>query len=108
MLLKVHCSYLLLFLCTFQATPFSFAQRNDVLKKRSAEYLQSTSSGFVENNGQIVDDNGVQMNSVFFKSSIPEGDLYITSKGLTYAFYKIEDEDKKVKEKINDEKLTIF
>lgn len=100
-------SYLLVFLYTLQAIPTSFAEKGEVLKKRGSEYLQSTSSGFVENKGQIINDNGAVMNDVFFKSSIPEGDLYITNKGLTYAFYKIEDEDRKEKEHKNDENISI-
>ncbi|MBK7817502.1 MAG: hypothetical protein IPJ60_08015 [Sphingobacteriaceae bacterium] len=65
---------------------------------------------FTENKGQMVDLNGAPVPFVLFKAESPGLNMFITEKGLTYMFFKAEEEEKKDNEKdggFEDENIEI-
>lgn len=54
----------------------------------------ATSVGFIQNKGQVQDEDGRPVNSVLYKATINDVELYITTYGLTYVFKKYEEEKK--------------
>ncbi|MCC6690612.1 MAG: hypothetical protein IT235_03685, partial [Bacteroidia bacterium] len=50
---------------------------------------QQSSSGFLENKGQMLDMNGRPVPFVLFRLETPDMDIYITKKGLSYIFKEI-------------------
>jgi len=48
---------------------------------------------FLENKGQMIDDQGAQVPQVLFKATANGIDFYLTNRGLTYVFYKVDGED---------------
>lgn len=62
----------------------------------------SSSRVFTENKGQMKDMNGVAVPFVLFKTESPGLNMFITEKGLTYLFFKAEDEGKEKKNKRED------
>jgi len=66
---------------------------NDDLQK-AKHLIQNQTIGFTENKGQVVDQKGKLVPSVFYKAAVPGLDIYITNKGLTYIFSHTEEEKK--------------
>src|ERR1700754_2561539 len=45
---------------------------------------------FISNSGQLVSlENGATVNELLFKAATPRGDMYITTKGISYVFYRV-------------------
>jgi len=59
-----------------------------VLKTQYQNLKSANAFGFIENKGQIVNENSKIMDDLFFKSSSGGVDLYITNQGLSYVFSK--------------------
>ncbi|MBI2269014.1 MAG: SBBP repeat-containing protein [Bacteroidetes bacterium] len=58
------------------------------------QYLTNKPVRFTENKGQITDMEGKSVPFVLFKIDAPSLEMYITSKGITYMFLKMEEKDK--------------
>jgi hypothetical protein len=71
------------------------------------EPVQAKPVAFMENRGQVCDMNGLAVPSVLFKAEAMGLDLYITSAGLTYVFYRQEEEDEKIHVAGSEDKLKI-
>ncbi|MBL7893021.1 MAG: hypothetical protein JNL63_10350 [Bacteroidia bacterium] len=64
------------------------------IKARASEWMsQQTPFGFIENKGQMADINGEPAPYVLFKAELPNLDIWVTTTGLTYQFYKLEKEE---------------
>src|SRR5689334_23287658 len=59
---------------------------------KSLKTLRGTPVRFLENKGQMMDMNNKPVPFVLFKAEAPGVTLYITEKGLTYTFMKMEEE----------------
>ena len=54
---------------------------------------ESDQLGFQENKGQILDVNHLPVPNVLFKVETPGLNIWVTTTGLTYQFFRIEEED---------------
>ena len=76
---------------SFASDPITPQQKAD-----AQEWMQSQSTkGFIENKGQIIDNNNNPVPDVLFKSDLPGVDMYLTTNGLTYVFLKYTKEEQK-------------
>ncbi|MCX6230247.1 MAG: SBBP repeat-containing protein [Bacteroidetes bacterium] len=82
-----------------------FAGNNKADKTKEAKVLEMIKNQpleFIENKGQFTNTEGKPADNVFFKASYGNCDIYITDKGLSYVFVKIEeekDENEELKDK---------
>ena len=53
-------------------------------------WLEKKTYAFEENKGQIIDTDGNTPTNIFFRTSIPGTNIYISDKGLIYSFYSTE------------------
>ncbi|MFK7784615.1 MAG: PKD domain-containing protein, partial [Crocinitomicaceae bacterium] len=94
-----------LFSVLFLSFQVSANERNNTTQK-----LSRNGSGFLENKGQMMDDQGNLTDFILFKAESQVVDFYITTSGLTYIFKKI-NEEKSIsqagEEKIMDEEFTL-
>ena len=63
------------------------------LKEEARQWMQHQPVQFLENKGQMTDMDGKPVPFVLFKAEAPGMNMYITEKGLTYVFLKMEEED---------------
>jgi gliding motility-associated-like protein len=63
------------------------------LKEKVKGHMQSQPVRFTENKGQMKDMNNNPVPFVLFKAEAPGMNVYITEKGLTYVFVKLEEEE---------------
>ncbi|MFO0357606.1 MAG: SBBP repeat-containing protein, partial [Sphingobacteriaceae bacterium] len=65
-------------------------------KQRAKELMANAKQNvsFLENKGQMMDTEGKPVPFVLFKAEAPGMNVYITEKGLTYVFVKIEEDEK--------------
>jgi hypothetical protein len=69
-------------------------------EREAFKLMQERPVQFLENKGQMMDQNGAPVPHVLFKASTPKMNMYITQKGITYVFLKfISGEEEKEKEK---------
>jgi gliding motility-associated-like protein len=59
---------------------------------------------FLENKGQMMDTEGKPVPFVLFKAEAPGMNVYITEKGLTYVFVKLEEDEEEEKEELKRDK----
>ncbi|MBI2269842.1 MAG: SBBP repeat-containing protein [Bacteroidetes bacterium] len=64
-----------------------------VYKEQARQFIKGQPVKFIENRGQLTDNNGRPVPFVFFKASAQGVDMYVTEKGLIYVFVKVEEED---------------
>lgn len=69
----------------FQNTDGGTTAELGILRQQTAPVL------FLENKGQMIDDQGALVPQVLFKAKGNGIDFYLTNKGLTYVFYKIDE-----------------
>ncbi len=84
--------FITLFLVSFTL----FAGNNKVDKATEAKVKAMAVNQqleFIENKGQIANSEGKPADNVLFKASYGNCDIYITDKGLSYVFYKIEEKE---------------
>ncbi|MCA6436974.1 MAG: SBBP repeat-containing protein [Bacteroidetes bacterium] len=64
-------------------------------KEQAKEFMANAKQNvsFLENKGQMMDTEGKPVPFVLFKAEAPGMNVYITEKGLTYVFVKIEEEE---------------
>ena len=64
-------------------------------KQKAKEFMANAKQNvsFLENKGQMMDTEGKPVPFVLFKAEAPGMNVYITEKGLTYVFVKIEEEE---------------
>ena len=64
-------------------------------KERARELMANTKQNvsFLENKGQMMDTEGKPVPFVLFKAEAPGMNVYITEKGLTYVFVKLEEKE---------------
>ncbi|MFO0357618.1 MAG: hypothetical protein ACK50A_11750, partial [Sphingobacteriaceae bacterium] len=69
-------------------------------KQRANEFMANAKQNvsFLENKGQMMDTEGKPVPFVLFKAEAPGMNVYITEKGLTYVFVKIEEDEDEEKE----------
>lgn len=58
---------------------------------------QNHQLGFRENKGQFIDHNGVPVHHVLYKVEQPGLNVWVTTSGLTYQFFKLEEEEERGK-----------
>ncbi|MBI2270019.1 MAG: SBBP repeat-containing protein [Bacteroidetes bacterium] len=63
-----------------------------ILAETIKSHISNSSTGFIENNGQMTDMDGKPVSSVLFKSESPGVNLFITGQGLTFQTLKVEEE----------------
>ena len=68
-----------------------FAEEKEMIK----EQLSLSPVRFLENMGQMTDTDHKPIPFVLFKASAPGMDVYLTEKGLSYVFVKVEEEPEK-------------
>jgi gliding motility-associated-like protein len=74
------------------------------MKAKTKEWISKKGEkGFLENAGQMMDMEGNPVPYVLFKVEVNGMNMYVTEKGLTYVFLKIE-EDEKEREREREEK----
>ena len=82
-------------------TPLAVAD-NNIAEKHMSPQLQANagqwmkhSKGirFLENKGQMTDMQGKAVNGLLFKASAGSADMYITTWGISYVFFKVETHD---------------
>jgi gliding motility-associated-like protein len=95
----VHYILLILFLTSLSAV----AGEN----VKSSGSLQNKTVQFIENKGQMIDDNLLPVPFVLFRASTEEMNLFITEKGLTYSFVNSEEkfERDQMDSEISDESV---
>lgn len=72
----------------------TFAANNKVDKNKEAkarEWIKNQPLEFIENKGQFMRTDGKTADEVLFKTSFGGCDIYITDKGLSYVFVKMEE-----------------
>ena len=67
-------------------------------KALAKQWMDTQPVRFLENKGQMKNTNHEPVPFVLFKAEAPGMNLYVTEKGLTYTFFKIEKDDKKKEE----------
>jgi gliding motility-associated-like protein len=69
-------------------------------KQKAKEFMANAKQNvsFLENKGQMMDTEGKPIPFVLFKAEAPGMNVYITEKGLTYVFVKIEENEDEEKE----------
>ena len=75
-----------------------FAAHGKIDKSKEAQariLLNNQPIEFIENKGQFTTTEGKPADNVLFKASVNGCDIYITDKGLSYVFYKIEEKEDK-------------
>ena len=65
-----------------------------VLKNEVKEWVKKKPVLFLENRGQMISSDGKAVPFVLFKAEAPGVNMYITERGLTYVFFKTENEFK--------------
>ncbi|MBL7909795.1 MAG: SBBP repeat-containing protein [Bacteroidia bacterium] len=108
------CKVLLLLICTSTfadngANPFgnfknvaSSAQieTDPALKQKVNQWMdQSKVLGFQENKGQIIGDDGKPADFVLYKAEAPNLNIWVTNTGLTYQFFKLEEDEEEERER---------
>jgi gliding motility-associated-like protein len=91
---------ILLFFLSFS----SYAGNNKTDKTKEAkarEWINNQPLEFIENKGQFTNTDGKPADNVLFKTSFGGCDIYITDKGLSYVFVKMETDGSKEKEEQN-------
>lgn len=76
------CFTLLLLLSVCSA--FSFALDSG----QKQDYDFSTNHGFEKNIGQFADENGKLVPDVLYRAALPQADIYITTRGISYCFIR--------------------
>lgn len=61
--------------------------------KTIPEQFAASPSKFIENKGQFMDVNGHAVPFVYFKSSAPGMDYFITNSGITYVFFDMKEDE---------------
>ncbi len=95
--------FILLYLISFTL----FAGNNKVDKTKEAkvrELMNNQPLEFIENKGQFCNTEGKPADNVFFKASYGNCDIYITDKGLSYVFVKLEEDGKPKTEDLKEER----
>ncbi len=69
-------------------------------KQQAKDFIANAKQNvsFLENKGQMMDTEGKPVPFVLFKAEAPGMNVYITEKGLTYVFVKIEEDEDEEKE----------
>ncbi|HKR07059.1 MAG TPA: SBBP repeat-containing protein, partial [Bacteroidia bacterium] len=84
-----------LFLISVNLYGSKSAIESDLLKSGHEQLINAEKTlCFEENKGQIADINGKPAPYVLFRAAAPGLNIYITESGLTYQFYKREEEEK--------------
>ncbi len=85
------------------------------LKTKSKEWINRyNEKGYLENKGQMMDIEGKPAPFVLFKTEMPNANLWITKYGITLQTLKIEEDEKKEREKrkdipdIEEEKIKVY
>lgn len=71
------------------------AKDPELIKKAGQWIEQQTPIGFQENKGQMCDEDGKAVPYILFKAELPNLNIWITTSGLTYQFYKVEEENER-------------
>ncbi|MBI2271795.1 MAG: hypothetical protein HYU69_15750 [Bacteroidetes bacterium] len=66
---------------------------NSKLKENAKQWVHNQPITFLENKGQMMDLDGNTVPFVLFKASAPGVEVFVTEKGLTYNFIKVEKKD---------------
>lgn len=82
--MKKRSSFLCLLFISILSFQLASAREASISKQDAQELLGNKSIAFIENKGQMADQNGRSLSDVFFRVSAPGTDVYITNKGLTY------------------------
>jgi len=81
-----------IFFCSLSIALFAGNNKPDKAKEAKAkEWLNNQPLEFIENKGQFTTTDGKAADNVLFKTSFGNCDIYITDKGLSYVFVKIEE-----------------
>ncbi|MBI2271225.1 MAG: SBBP repeat-containing protein [Bacteroidetes bacterium] len=85
-----------LFLLILFAYTALYASGTTVSKEQAQEWMTKQSSpGFQENKGQMADVNGAPVPFVLFKVQVPDLNIWLTTSGLTYQFFKLKEDENK-------------
>ncbi|TAL58948.1 MAG: T9SS type B sorting domain-containing protein [Bacteroidetes bacterium] len=68
------------------------AAHADSSSGNAKQFMQSRSVYFLENRGQMMDTEGKPVPFVLFKAEVPGMNMYVTEKGFTYVFIKMEED----------------
>ena len=83
---------LIILLLTFSFAAFAGNNKADRKKEAKAkEWIKNQPLEFIENKGQFMRTDGKTADEVLFKTSFGGCDIYITNKGLSYVFVKMEE-----------------
>ncbi|MBI2271002.1 MAG: SBBP repeat-containing protein [Bacteroidetes bacterium] len=99
---RTRISILAIFLIT-AAIVYGSKRTDPNLKTNAQQWMREQPVRFLENKGQMADINGQPVPYVLFTASVPGMNMYVTEKGLTYLFMKIEHEEHE-KEKGDEQK----
>ncbi len=74
---------------------YSFSDNsNNISQEKFNQYLQSKTLSFQENKGQMCDTKGELVPYVLYKAEVPGLNIWVTTSGITYQFFKFEENEK--------------
>src|ERR1041385_3516961 len=89
--MKAFLYFLLFQVLLIAKVAHSTGSPNSLGNKQIQQHPENSVTFFMENKGQITNAAGGPVPFVLYESSFPGMKIYITEKGLTYVFTKIED-----------------
>ncbi len=91
---------------TLSLLPF-WGSSTNASKEQVGQWISSQPVRFSENKGQLTDQAGRPVPSVFFEAQAPGMNLYITDKGLSYFFIEAGEEESESERGDHEEKMEI-